>query len=417
MRHTRSWRPIVPTALVALVLAVPARADVAPEPIGRVESLPAPGPHWVWASDGVSRRIALVDLDTGEMRGVVDGGWGITTGLFSADGRTWIPETHYSRGSRGQRTDVVTAYGARSLAPEREIPIPAKRAINVLPVGNAALSDDDRFLAVFNQTPATSLSVVDLERGSFAGEIETPGCALVYGAGPRRFLMLCGDGAALWVEIDDQGNAIRKRRSEPFFDPEADPIMEKAVRRGATWYFPSFEGRVYEVDVSGPVPAFAEPWSLASDRERDQGWRIGGRQPLAVHRASGRLFTLMHQGGPDSHKDPGREAWVFDLATRERTDTIELHNPGLTYLGVSMEFGQDWIWPFSRVYDVLLSLTPLGVASLTVTQDDAPLLVTASEFSGSIGVYDADRGDFRGRVITGNLTNLVLQAPYGGPSR
>jgi methylamine dehydrogenase heavy chain len=284
-------------------------------------------------------------------------------------------------------------------------------------VGNAALSDDDRFLAVFNQTPATSLSIVDLERRTFAGEVETPGCALVYGAGARRFLMLCADGAALLVELDDQGNAIRKLKTERFFDPEADPVMEKGVRRGTTWYFPSFEGRVHEVDVSGPAPTFGEPWSLVGEAERADGWRIGGRQPLAVHRASGRLFALMHQGGPDTHKDPGLVAWVFDLAARERTGTIELRNPGLTYLGVSLEFGQDWIWPFSSLYDWLLSFVPLGVASLAVTQDDAPRLVTGAEFSGSVGVHDADSGEFLSRVVTGNMTNLVIQAPYGGPPR
>jgi len=388
-----------------------------PEPIGRVETLPPPGPHQVWASDGINRRIALVDLDTGEMLGVVDGGWGITAGVFTRDGRIWVPETHYSRGSRGQRTDVVTLYDGRGLAPSDEVLIPAKRAINVLPTGNAALSDDERFLAVFNMTPATSLSIVDLEQRRFAGEIETPGCSLVYGAGPRRFLMLCGDGAALLVELDAQGNAIRKLRSDPFFDPEADPVMEKSVRRGDTWYFPSFEGWIHEVDVSGPAPAFGEPWSLVSGDERADGWRIGGRQPLAVHRASGRLFALMHQGGPDTHKDPGRVAWTFDLERRERTGEIPLRNPGLTYLGVSMAFGEDWIWPFSRLYDWALSLAPLGVASLEVTQGDAPLRVAGSEFSGSLALHDATSGEFLRRVVTGNMTNLVLQAPYGAPGR
>ena len=421
MRHTCGARTIGLLAIVVcasvLFAPAPARADLAAEPIGRVEPLLAPGPHSVWVSDGVNERIALVDLDTDDMRGMVDGGWGITAGVFTADGRIWIPETHYSRGSRGQRSDVVTVYGPGSLTPEGEVPIPAKRAINVLPVGNAALSDDDRFLAIFNMTPATSLSIVDLKRRSFAGEIETPGCSLVYGAGARRFLMFCGDGAALWVELDDEGNAIRKIRSERFFDPQVDPVMEKGVRRGATWYFPSFEGLIHEVDVSGPVPTFSEPWSLVSDGERAAEWRIGGRMPLAVHRSSGRLYALMHQGGPHSHKDPGREAWVYDLERRERVDTIELRNPGLTYLGVSMEFGQGWLWPFSRLYDWALSMTPLGVASLAVTQDDAPLLVTGSEFSGSLAIYDARSGQYLRRVITGNMTNLGIQAPYGGATR
>jgi methylamine dehydrogenase heavy chain len=295
--------------------------------------------------------------------------------------------------------------------------IPAKRASNPLPTGNAALSDDDRFLAVFNMTPATSLSIVDLGRRSFAGEIETPGCGLVYAAGARRFVMLCADGAMLTVELDDEGNAVRKQRSQPFFDVASDPVSEKAVRHGDTWYFVSFEGLVHEVDVSGAAPRFLEPWSLFGEAERAERWRVGGRQPLAVHRKSGRLFALVHQGGPDTHKESGREAWVYDLAKRERVGRIELRNPGLTYLGVSMEFGQDWIWPFNRLYDLVLSFAPLGVACLEVTQDDSPILVTGSEFSGSLGLYDAQGGDFLRRLVTGNLTTLVLQAPYGGPQR
>ncbi len=390
-------------------------AQVPPEAIGRVETLPAEKPaHWVWAFDAVNSRVALIDLDDGRMRGIVDGGWGITTPLFPPGGGLLVPETHYSRGSRGQRTDVVTFYDGTSLAPEYEVVIPAKRAHNVLSVGNAALEDGGRFLAVANMTPATSLSIVDLERRTFAGEVPTPGCALVYGAGARRFISVCADGTLLLVELDGEGNAVRRLRSERFFDVDADPVTEKAVRRGDVWYFVSFEGVVHEVDVSGGAPRFAEPWPLFDDADREDRWRVGGRQLLAVHRESGRLYVLVHQGGPDTHKQHGSEAWVYDLESRTREQRIALRNPGLTYLGVSMGFGEDWIWPFNRIYDALLSLAPLGASSLAVTQGAEPILIAAGEFSGTLALHDASSGDFLRRITTGNTTNLAVHAPYLG---
>jgi len=40
-----------------------AAAQLSPEAIGRVETLPVPfSPHWMWVSDAIMRRIMLVDL-------------------------------------------------------------------------------------------------------------------------------------------------------------------------------------------------------------------------------------------------------------------------------------------------------------------------------------------------------------------
>ncbi len=399
-------------------LAGAARAQLPVEPVGRVEILPATlGPHWAWASDPVLRRIALVDLDRGEMLGMINGGWGITVGLFARSRpEVYLPETHYSRGSRGERTDVVTFYDARTLAPTGEVVVPPKRAINVLPSANAALSDDDRFLAVFNMTPATSLSIVDVEQRSFAGEIATPGCALVYAAGPRRFAMLCGHGALLLVTLDDAGRVVSKRRTESFFDPLDDPVTEKAVRWGDTWVFVSFEGEVHLVDFSGEEPVFETPWSLLGDAERDDSWRIGGPQHLAVHQPTGRLYSLMHRGGADTHKQPGTEVWVHDLASHERVQRIELGGPGITFMGVPLAFGEDWLWPFDGLYGWLVdTLTAdLGIGEIAVTQDERPLLVTAADYSGSLAVYDALSGEFLRRVISGNFATVALQTPWDG---
>ena len=59
----------------------------------------------------------------------------------------------------------------------------------------------------------------------------------------------------------------------------------------------------------------------------EEGWRIGGDQPLAYNAATGMLFTLMHQGGPDTHEDPGTEVWAFNTRTQRRGYRVALEAP------------------------------------------------------------------------------------------
>jgi methylamine dehydrogenase heavy chain len=348
---------------------------------------------------------------------MIPSGWGLPTALFATSRpEIYVPETHYSRGSRGERTDVLTFYDGATLAPVAEVVLPPKRAHSGVPVAHAALSDDEHFAAVFNLTPATSLSIVDIRARRFGSEIATPGCSLVYAAGPRRFAQLCMDGAMFLVTIDDEGREVERLRSEPFFDPESDPVTEKAVRWGDRWHFVSFEGFVHPVVVSGAEPRFEERWSLLTDADRDDSWRIGGSQHLAVHRATGRLYSLMHQGGTDTHKDPGSEIWVYDLATRQRLQRIELESPGLTYLGQPIEGGPRWGWLVDWIVSWIFEAVPeMGIDAIAVTQDAEPRLVTVGRFSGGVAAYDALSGEFLRRVYSGNLTNFFLQAPRGAP--
>jgi hypothetical protein len=124
----------------------------------------------------------------------------------------------------------------------------------------------------------------------------------------------------------------------------------------------------------------------------------------------------MHRGGEDTHKEPGSEVWVYDLATHERIDRITLRHPGLSFLSETVEFGRSWIWPFNRFWDLLLdnAVPNPGSNLVQVTQDSAPLLVTGSQIGGSIAVYDGLSGEFLRRVSSGNLTTHGLQAPFTG---
>ena len=429
MRHRTGLAggPVGRAAVALTLLALPvamssaARGDIAIEQTGRSETLPETRrSHWIWIADVLLRRSALLDLDRGTFLGMISTGFLSPAAVFPRSrSEFYLPETYYSRGSRGTRTDTVTIYDSTSLAPSGEVVIPPKRAMNVLPSANAALSDNDRFLAVFNMTPATSLSIVDVERRQFVQEIATPGCSLVYAAGPRRFLMLCGDGSFLTVSLGPDGRQVSKVRQEAFFDPQADPVTEKAVRYRDRWLFVSFEGFVHPVDVSGEVSRAEAAWSLFDDEDRRSSWRIGGSQHLAVHEASGRLFSLVHRGGADTHKEPGTELWVYDLETRTRVQRIQLRHPGFSYLGETLEFGQSWVWPFNRISGWLLDhvVPSPGLNQVQVTQGDEPLLITASLFSGSLAVYDGMTGRFLRRLSSGNFTAHSIQAPWGRGSR
>jgi methylamine dehydrogenase heavy chain len=400
-------------ALVAvLMLAAPGGAELAPESPGSVEKLPQPQPHWVWVADLVLERLALIDLDSEKFLGLVNGGYGPMSPQFGVRrGEMYLASTYFSRRVRGTRTDVLEVYDIATLSPVAEVILPSKRATDAVALAHTAISDDERFVAVFNWTPATSLSIVDVEQRKLAAEVAIPGCSLVYSAGPRRFFALCADGSALVVTLNDDGGEAGKVRTDPFFDPLKDPVTEKAVRYGNRWIFVSFGGVAYGVDVGGDELTFSKPWSLLNDDNRRASWRIGGLQHLAVHAESETLYSLVHRGAADTHKEAGEEIWVYDLKSQKRARQIELVNPGLTIYGFPIEAG----WPFAGLFDWAVStFAPAGVTQIQVTQDDEPLLITASQFSGSVGVYDARSGDFVKRVQPTGWTSDVMFAPWGG---
>jgi len=175
----------------------------------KVATLPVPASkHWVWVNDFVFPHMTdgsayLVDGDTGRYLGTLSTGYGFAAVVLSRDGKIiYSPETYFSRGTRGTRTDIVTLYDPGTLGVVDEIQIPPKRSSNLPMIANAALTDDDRFLLIYNFNPGQSVTVVDTKTRQVAGEIETPGCALEYPTGPRSFFTVCGDGSLLMVVLD-----------------------------------------------------------------------------------------------------------------------------------------------------------------------------------------------------------------------
>lgn len=368
-----------------LLLPLSGLAEVKPESLPPTVVLPAePNPHWVWVNDIVFHHMAdgkayLVDGDTGRFLGMLSTGYGFVGVVLPSDyTQIYSPETYFSRGTRGERTDVITFYDPKTLAPTGEVIIPPKR-FAAMPTNNySALTDDDRFLIVYNFTPAQSVSVIDVKERRFVAETETAGCALVLPSGDRSFMMVCGNGGLLTVTLNDKGEVTDKQRIKPFFDPQSDPVTEKAVRWGNTWIFVSFNGDVYPVDVSTGLPVPGKRWSLFSAAEREASWRPGGIQHLAVHESTNSLYALVHQGEKDTHKEPGKDVWVYDLNSHQQVRKIKLEN---------------------------LS------TSIQVSKDDKPLMFSIFIGNSTLDIYAASSGKFLRSVDEIGFTPTIMQTP------
>jgi methylamine dehydrogenase heavy chain len=409
-------------ASFALSSAAGATLDL--EETGRSMSLPAEfGDHWVWAGDIAIRRTALFDADTGRMLGSLNAGRELRPVYAYGSrerGEFYVVETYYDRGHRGERFSIVTIYDGETLEAVADVDIPAKVADGAMGPNYAAVLDDERFLVVLNQTPATSISVVDLAKRTFVGEIETPGCVLTFPAGERKFLMLCGDGKPMLVTLNATGREISRTEGDKFFDSVNAPVSDRAGRIGDVWYFLDYEGGVHPVDVSGTEPKPLEPWHVATDADLSQGWRPGGRQHVAAHERSGRLFVVMHEkGGPGSHKDAGFEIWVMDVAAKKRVERFTVPNllrpfletqaAGSTSDAIDPEGKTFWGSLVRRVADWVVP-SP-GADSIVVTRDLEPLLIVGHTEYGALAVLDAQSGDYLRDIAPTGIVGGGLTVP------
>ncbi len=406
----------VPAILLLLSCLASAQVDIAASE--RVLTLPEPrGDHWVWVGDLILRRSALFDADSARMLGMVDGGYGVAglVPLTSSQRREFYTvESVYSRGHRGVRSDIVTIYDSTTLKALGDVEVPAKRADVGHGMALSTLLDEERFFLVFNQTPATSVSVVDLESRRFVGEIDTPGCALVYAVGARRFAMLCGDGKVLVITLDDNGHEVERVESARFFDATDNPVTEKAVRIDKSWFFVTFEGQLHEVDFSGRIPKPREPWSLFSPAQRSEGWRIGGTQHLAAYTPRKYLYSLVHKGGPGSHKLPGSEVWVYDLKRHIRISRMKVSNLLVAFLQGYLDDGSGKSGGLVEKMAVRVAnwIVPNpGADSIVATQDSEPVLILGNAQLGAVAVFDALSGDHLRDIKTTGVAGGRLVLP------
>lgn len=363
------------TAFAALMISASAAGaanypqPLPEEPVPTVTELPERYPaSWIFVHDLhfnslPDGRVALVDVgaENSHLRGQIPVAQFGNIVPATTRGEIYVGETFYSRLTRGERTDVITIWDTKTLAPKGEIVLPGgKRGLFVTLRNSLQLTNDEKWALVFNFTPGASVTVVDLAARKILSDIDLPGCSLVYPTGPRGFTSFCADGTMTSMTLDAAGRAGPAVTSDAFNNIDDDPLFMTPAMVGRTGWFVSFKGNLRAIDFAGAAAKDLGSFAIPTQAGGVPEWRPGGWQVISADRA-GLLYVLMNpKGGEGSHKDGGTEAWVIDPTAKILVRRIALKNHSV---------------------------------SIEATQQEKPLLV-ASRPDGSLDVYDAASGAF-----------------------
>ena len=352
---------VLSSLLLCCLVVSRVAAELPVEPIPAVEKLPAQYPAtWFYAHDTnffslPDGKVVVLDVaaDSRNYKGSIPSGQFPSFIAASTRPELYVAETVYSRRVRGKRTDLLTIYDKENLAPIAEILLPdGKRGQLVTHKNTLRFLNDEQLLLVFNFTPAASVSVIDIVKRKFLGEVSVAGCSMIYPSGKLSFASLCVDNTMLITRLDKKGRVKKQSKSKPFFNADQDPLFAKPARIGDMLYFPSFKGMIQVVDMSREVPVIGASWSMLNERDRRQNWRPGGWQIITGHEAGQRLFVLMHKDGFDgSHKQGGSEVWEFDAVSGTR-----LNRRVLKKWGVSIQVAQERTNPHLVVLNADMNL-------------------------------------------------------------
>ena len=278
-----------------------------------------PGPN-VFVLDqswkGASRLNVIAEEDLAHKGNV---SMGITAQMtLSQDRKTAYTISAYAkRISYGPTEAVLQEFDVETLTLKREIIISDKMALVAPSHAIFNLSADEKLAFVQNATPATSVTVVNLEKGEVVAEIPNPGC---FGTFPAqtgyRFSSLCGDGTVQTFEVTADGEFGAPQRSAKLFDPDADALYVMPERVGKDLLFPSFKGNLYRIDDSGKAATLKEIYKVSEGVEGN--WAPGGVDVLAYNKAHNVAFLTMHGDAKEgTHKDYSQEIWAYDLKAKK----------------------------------------------------------------------------------------------------
>jgi methylamine dehydrogenase heavy chain len=322
----------IAAVLAALTLIVDtvcaAEAGFKPE-VFTVEPKIRPGPNVFVLDQGWSGASQLNVLDGKDLGKKGNMSMGLNAQfMLSSDRKTAYTVSIYSkRISYGPVEAVLQVFDVETLTPVKEIILLDKTAQVASVKNHLALSADEKFAFVQNATPATSITVVDLEKGELTAEIPTPGCWGLYPAAQgRKISILCGDGSMASYAINDAGQPEPAARSEKLFDPDKSPLFVHAERVGDDWLFSSFFGEIFRISDAGAVPRLVDRFSYTTGIKGK--WAPGGFAVMAYNPANALLYVTMHPNGRDgSHKDGAKEIWALDVnkktvVSRSKADHI-----------------------------------------------------------------------------------------------
>lgn len=365
--------------MIALMAACPAIAEqdnrpppLPIEPTDVVETLPRDYPaSWFLVhdvsffhmSDGKAYVIdSAAESSSSAIKGMFNVAYIGNLAQSRRRGELYATEAFHPRGTRGQRIDVLTIWDKKTLSPIDEVVLLPGKRLFAMPERYAVVPlDNDHFLAIANFSPATSVTLVDLDTREIVAEIATPGCSLVYPTGKLGFSSLCADGRFMSTQLNKDGSVLKQTRTESFFSSDDTPIYERPAIIGDTAYFPSIAGLVYPVDLSGDVARVGEPWNLVPEAERAKKWAPGGIG-LIDRDDQGRFYIIMHADAKDgSYQGGGSEVWVFDPVKKQRVMRITLREWGL---------------------------------SLALSRGKNPVLMVVNPTAMSLEMYDTQSGEF-----------------------
>lgn len=326
----------------------------------------------------VTSQVFTIDGGKGQLLGMTDAGK-LPHVMASQNGKFFaVANTVFSRIARGERNDYIDLIDSQTHDLIAEVDIPEGRFLTATLQRMATLSVDDKYLLFQQFSPSPAVGVVNLDDKKFRKMIDVPDCYHLFPTPDNTFYMHCRDGSLLKVSYDDQGNA--KQENTKVFHPENDYLLNNPAfsQKSGRLVWPSYDGQIYQADLSAKDAKFTEPFNAFTEAERKAKWRPGGWMTVAYHQPSDTIYLLADQREKWTHKLPSRFVFAFNAASGKRVGKIALGHE---------------------------------IDSIGISQDDKPVLYAVSATDKALYLFDPASGKETGKVDELGHAPLMLTIP------